>query len=107
MKERLNCPNCAAPITNGVCEYCGTQFYDFANIDIGKPCYLRIKFNNQIVTVKAITKNCAVERGYVECSHYVDNRPYYLSTIPNAEMSLDFVLLPNEKGELFESRVIK
>ncbi len=106
MKEKLNCPNCGAPITNGVCEYCGTQFYDFANIDIGKPCYLRIKFNDRIVTVKAITKKCEVEQHYnpICCSF---DRPTYLSTLPKAEMTLDFILLPNEKGNLFESREIK
>lgn len=107
MKERLNCPNCAAPITNGVCEYCGTQFYDFANIDIGKPCYLRIKHNNQIVTVKAITKNCAVEDFTPPETIYCSHDKFYLNTMRNVEMTLDFILLPNEKGKLFESRVIK
>lgn len=24
----MNCPNCGAPITSGVCEYCGTKHYE-------------------------------------------------------------------------------
>ena len=26
MPPRTNCPNCAAPITGPICEYCGTHF---------------------------------------------------------------------------------
>lgn len=53
MREQLNCPNCGAPITSEKCEYCGTLFYDFSTIDVDKPCYLKIKYQNAIVMVKA------------------------------------------------------
>lgn len=43
MRDQLNCPNCGAPITSEQCPYCGTLFYDFSAIEIGKPCFLKIK----------------------------------------------------------------
>lgn len=32
-ERRTNCPNCCAPITGPICEYCGTRFFglDMAN----------------------------------------------------------------------------
>ena len=28
MENELNCPNCGAPRTGTICEYCGTVFYN-------------------------------------------------------------------------------
>lgn len=54
MREKLNCPNCGAPITAVTCAYCGTRFYDFADIELDKECYVRVKFRGQIITAKFI-----------------------------------------------------
>ena len=48
MKDKLNCPNCGAPITGYKCAYCGTQFFDFADIDMNKKGYLRIKIDGKL-----------------------------------------------------------
>ena len=34
MREKLNCPNCGAPLVSEKCQYCGTLFYDFSAIEI-------------------------------------------------------------------------
>ena len=33
MENELNCPNCGAPRTGTICEYCGTVFYNQDYID--------------------------------------------------------------------------
>ena len=33
MKNRLNCPNCGAPITSKTCPYCGTTFINYIDED--------------------------------------------------------------------------
>lgn len=33
MKNRLNCPNCGAPITSKTCSYCGTTFINYIDED--------------------------------------------------------------------------
>lgn len=52
--NRLNCPNCGAPINieKNKCEYCDTSYFDLSSLDIGsdKPFYLKIRYNNMIIT---------------------------------------------------------
>ena len=45
-----NCPNCGAPITADVCQYCGTVFLDFAAIQANKPSYIKFKIDNDGVS---------------------------------------------------------
>ena len=33
MENKLNCPNCGAPRTDTICEYCGTVFYNINHIE--------------------------------------------------------------------------
>ena len=33
MGNRLNCPNCGAPITSKTCSYCGTTFINYIDED--------------------------------------------------------------------------
>ena len=33
MKNRLNCPNCGAPIASKTCPYCGTTFINYIDED--------------------------------------------------------------------------
>lgn len=70
MREKLNCPNCGAPIDSEKCSYCGTLFYDFSAIEIGKPCYLKIKFDNNIMLVKAIPRNADISMNTETCEAY-------------------------------------
>ena len=38
-----NCPNCGAPRTGSKCEYCGTVFFDFTEINLGKRINIQIE----------------------------------------------------------------
>ena len=55
MKE-FNCPNCGAPITTDVCQYCGTVFLDFAAIQANKPSYIKFKVDNDGVSYICLMK---------------------------------------------------
>ena len=60
-----NCPNCSAPLPEGhiKCEYCGTTFIDFTAIDLQyhQPCYLRVKTDKGIITIKAVPRTASLE----------------------------------------------
>lgn len=61
MRDKLNCPNCGAPITGTECQYCGSVFYDFVTLDDSKPTYVRVRlFNDQIVTAKVLVQSATV-----------------------------------------------
>ena len=53
--NKLNCPNCAAPITSDTCQYCGAVFLDFSAIQLNKPSYIKIiNDENDIMLMKLI-----------------------------------------------------
>lgn len=52
----INCPNCGAPITTDVCQYCGTVFLDFAAIQANKPSYIKFKVDNNGVSYICLMK---------------------------------------------------
>lgn len=64
-----NCPNCSAPISGNVCEYCGTPFYDFSVIDVTQPCWITVKYGNSLIRAKMYVGNLSAT---VEQSHYLD-----------------------------------
>lgn len=53
-KEMFNCPNCAATIEGEKCPYCGTVFYDFGVLELGKPSYLKIRQGNALVFMRLV-----------------------------------------------------
>ena len=64
MRDKLNCPNCGEPITSIECPYCGSIFYDFATLDSNKPTYLRLIWNEQIVTTRVVLRSTTVNINY-------------------------------------------
>lgn len=38
-----NCPNCGAEMSGEKCPCCGTVLYDFGNIDLERPQYIKIR----------------------------------------------------------------
>lgn len=54
MRDLLNCPNCGAAITGCKCEFCGTQFFDLADIELNKAGYLRVRVNDRILMFKCV-----------------------------------------------------
>lgn len=70
MREKLNCPNCGAPITGSVCEYCGTKFYDLLdnemNIDLSKgQHYLRLNINGEPTLLKVYCSELSIEHNVI------------------------------------------
>ena len=96
MRERLNCPNCGGPITSEQCKYCGTLFYDFSAIEIGKPCYLKIKHNNTIMLVKATANNveCNMNADTVDAIDTFGNPICSFISNYNLDLSMDFHCVP-------------
>lgn len=85
MREQLNCPNCGAPITGFKCEYCGTQFFDLADIEMNKRSYLRMKIGNGICTMCVIPVNAELEF-----------RPRERSIV-----NIEMVIVPDETGAVY------
>ena len=71
MREMLNCPNCGATIEGCKCNYCGTQFYDLADIDASHPGYLRIKlYDGSIYIVKAHLTNICLTHSFPDIASF-------------------------------------
>lgn len=60
MRDRLNCPNCGAPITGIECPYCGSVFYDFVTLHSTKPTYIRMAWNDQIITSRVVMRTATI-----------------------------------------------
>ena len=79
----VNCPNCGAPLTQGVneCGCCGTSYYDLSTIPLRKPFYLQINIGSenepQIVGAMVRAESLTIEQKAAPAALYLDNRPYY------------------------------
>ena len=60
MRDKLNCPNCGAPITSTECPYCGSVFYDFVTLDSTKPTYIRMVWNDQIIMSRVVMRTATI-----------------------------------------------
>lgn len=65
MSKNRNCKNCGAPIDikSNKCPFCGTSYFDLSDIEIDKPVFLKIKFNNQLLITKACCTSCDINFG--------------------------------------------
>ena len=85
MKGKLNCPNCGAPITGIQCEYCGTMFYDFAEISDNTPKYLRLDFNGKKIWCKAVMRETNITINYRDDPVIIE---VLFATIPDKDGTL-------------------
>ena len=83
--KKLNCPNCGAPITGIRCEYCGTMFYDFAEISDNSPKYLRLDFNGKKIWGLARMLEANIVMDHNQSHVYVEIR---------------FTMLPDKDGNI-------
>ncbi len=86
MKDRLNCPNCGAPIEGTECPYCGTVFHDFATFAPDKPTYIRTIWHDSIITARVILKSATVEFKYFE----------------NPSIEFEFMAVPDDDGTIIK-----
>lgn len=94
-----NCPNCGAPIESAKCPYCGTLLLDFADLDIDKPSYVRIKIHDKIVMFKVRIKNLTATIGEDYPMFYADNNPSFIArSHDRIDIDLNMTALPDENG---------
>lgn len=78
MRDILNCPNCAAPIQNDVCPYCGSVFLDWACFDVNRPTFVKIRNHfGHIVLMKLAPISIYERMDMDSTSIYADNRVYH------------------------------
>lgn len=99
----LNCPNCGAPIRGAECEYCGTLFYDFAQLEVGKAGYLRLKIGENLLIFKALTTNVNVTQESDE-TLYFDNIPVHCFGTTKTTLDISMELMSDDRGVLLEKR---
>lgn len=104
MKEITNCPNCGAPIESHKCLYCGTIFYDFSEFEIGQPSYIRMKINGTLNVFRALLKFVDVTQDANEII-YADNTVFKIVNPTTTNLTMEFELLPDDKGVLLERYV--
>lgn len=101
----LNCPNCGAPITGANCEYCGSVFYDFANIDADGISYVRMKFGGKLFIFRAAVVSVDSHFDYDnDKTVYADNTVLYRIVPPRHKVNIEMEILPNDRGVLLEAR---
>lgn len=103
IKKEHNCPNCAAPVTDYICPYCGTAFIDFASIDNEKPCYIRMKYDNHIVEAKVILDSMSITQHDYEPTMYVLHDPcLYISKQPQCDIDISMHTISMDDGAILK-----
>lgn len=105
MHRHPQCPVCGAPIEGEKCEYCGCVIYDFANIDLEHPSYVKFKWNGMYLTMKAIAINPSIEISSDQIDIMNEGNKinqFYASRTVVVNLQLQAI---EENGELF--KVIK
>lgn len=92
-----NCPNCGAPIEGAKCPYCGTLLLDFADMEMDKPSYVRIKIHDKVAMLKVVPYALTVEYEEPDIL-YADNMPMYVQTAPKGDIKLSMRIVPDEQG---------
>ena len=65
--DERTCPNCGAPLVGFECPYCGATFYDFANLSMDKPVFVRYRHTDgKVVLMKTYLTNMSLEMSAVQ-----------------------------------------
>lgn len=97
MREILNCPNCAAPITSDICPYCGSVFLDWASFDMKRPTFVKVKDDfGHVNLVKIKLKRARFNVEYEDDSAciYADNEPIITLSKPSYSIDAEFDAIP-------------
>ena len=100
----LNCPNCGAPIIDNVCPYCGTYFYDFATLEIGKVGHIKINHGEFHNIFNACLTDISTN---LECNTnglYGDGGLILSKPIYDMTLDLSFHVMPDDEGVYFLRR---
>lgn len=102
MKDKLNCPNCGMPITSAKCEYCGSVFYDFANIDLDAPSYVRVKKGDDLMIFKAKVNAFTLSLHTDPVSFYADDTVYTAHSSSSLDIDISMTAMPDDRGVMLE-----
>lgn len=92
-----SCPNCGAPFTGTVCQYCGTRLSDILRIPDGTPVMLSWERDGTRYTVKFLMDSMCARYDRDEISVYSDGDVYCtLPGISTTRMSFEGVCVPFE-----------
>ena len=72
-----NCRNCGAPVSGGVCEYCGTPTDRFAKLVLGKPLSVRFEANGAEYEFEMIVDGFNFDAHADTNNFYADGMCYY------------------------------
>ena len=100
MNEIINCPNCGAPITGVRCKYCGTQFFNMADIEYGEAGYIRVKYNGRIITAKAVPKEIDFYHAFDNIDFLLDGK-FFTAANQRIEINVAFDVVQDENGVLW------
>lgn len=103
MKEH-NCPNCAAPIHDVECPYCGTLFIDFASMDIDRPFFIRFKYDGMVAEAKVRMQSINVfsEKYALPLQYDLHSPELYISKDPPCNISIDTKTSPMKDGTMLK-----
>lgn len=109
MKKELrpiSCPNCGGEVNGSKCQYCGSIFWDIADIELNKPAWIRLRYNGKTIVVKAIPTDISFELNTpsnITC--YADNAPLYIGVDPDRTLHMNFYIISHGKRREY-SRVV-
>lgn len=102
--NKLNCPNCGAPISadNNKCPYCDTSYFDLSAIDINdnKPFYLKIRMGKMTITqlVRALPDmSVEYKTESVDIYNHTGNKLYSFVASNNMFTDLKFEAITDPK----------
>ena len=104
--NKLNCPNCGAPISadNNKCPYCNTSYFDLSSIDINndEPFYLKIRMGKMILTqLVRVLPDMSINFESNSCSMHdsLGNKLYEFTTSNNMFTNLNFEAITDPYNE--------
>lgn len=100
MNKITNCPNCGAVLDSHKCSYCGTIIYDFANFEIGKIAYIRMKIGDSLNVFRARLTNLNVHQD-CDSNVYADNK-LAMSMGCNPIIEMELQMVSDDDGVLLE-----
>jgi len=96
--SEYNCPNCGAPIDGVKCAYCGTWFWNIADIDDKKPRYIRIPIGGHKMMFNVIATDISIEQTPNVTELYADNVKQAVFTANEVRINLGLTCVSDENG---------
>jgi len=104
--NKLNCPNCGAPISadNNKCPYCNTSYFDLSSIDINnnEPFYLKIRMGKMTLTqLVRVLPDMSINLESNSCSicNSLGDKLYEFTTSNNMFTNLNFEAIVDPYNE--------